>query len=50
MESEGTPKYLMNGKLFGVRRRGKARKGWLRDVKDDPRRLRIGKWKEKAQE
>jgi hypothetical protein len=50
MESERTPKYLLNGELFGVRRRGRARKRWLQDVKDDLRRMRIGKRKEKGQE
>jgi hypothetical protein len=25
-------------------------KNWLQEVKDDLRRMRIGKWKEKAQE
>jgi hypothetical protein len=50
MGSERTPKCLSNGEFFGVRRRGRPRKRWLRDVKDDLRRMRIGKWKEKAQE
>jgi hypothetical protein len=50
MDSERTPKCLLNGELFGVRRRGRPRKRWLQDVKDDLRRMRIGKWKEKAQE
>jgi hypothetical protein len=50
MESERTPKCLLNGEHFGVRRRGRPRKRWLQDVKDDLRRRRIGKWKEKAQE
>jgi hypothetical protein len=50
MENERTPKCLLNGELFGVRRKGRPRKRWLRDVKDDLRRMRIGKWKEKAQE
>jgi hypothetical protein len=49
-ESERTPKCLLNGELFGVRRKGRPRKRWLQDVKDDRRRMRIGKWKEKAQE
>jgi hypothetical protein len=48
MESERTPKCLLNGELFGVRRRGRPRKRWPQDVKDDLRRMRIGKWKEKA--
>jgi hypothetical protein len=39
-----------NSELFGVRRRGRTKKRWLQDVKDDQRILRIGKWKEKAQE
>jgi hypothetical protein len=50
MENEGTPKYLLNGELFGTRRRGRPWKRWLQDVKDDLRRMMIGKWKEKAQE
>jgi hypothetical protein len=49
-EIERTPKCLLNGELVGVRRRGRPRKRWLQDVKDDLRRMRIGKWKEKAQE
>jgi hypothetical protein len=48
MESERTPKYLLNGEHFGVCRRGKPRKRWLQDVKDDLRRMRIGDRKEKA--
>jgi hypothetical protein len=48
MESERTPKCLLNGELFEVRRRRRPRKRWLQDVKDDLRRMRIGKWKEKA--
>jgi hypothetical protein len=44
IESERTPKYLLNGELFGVRRRGRPRKRWPQDVKDDLRRMRIGKW------
>jgi hypothetical protein len=49
MESERTPKCLLNGELFEVRRRGRPRKRWPQDVKDDlTRRMRIGKWKEKA--
>jgi hypothetical protein len=35
MESQRTPKCLLNGELFGVRRRGRPRKRWLQDVKDD---------------
>jgi hypothetical protein len=50
MESERTPKCLLNGELFGVHRRGKPGKRWLQDVKDGLRRMRIGKWKKKAQE
>jgi hypothetical protein len=50
MESERTPKYLLNDELYGVRRRGRPKKRWLQDVKDDVRRMRIGKCKEKAQE
>jgi hypothetical protein len=50
IESERTPKCLLNGELFGVHRRGRPRKRWLQDVKDDLPRMRIGKWKEKAQE
>jgi hypothetical protein len=49
MESERPPKSVLNGELSGVRRRGTHRKRWLRDVKDGLRRMRIGKWKEKAQ-
>jgi hypothetical protein len=37
IESERTPKYSLNGELFGVRRRGRPRKRWLQDVKDDLR-------------
>jgi hypothetical protein len=40
----------LNGELFGVHRRGRPRKRWLQDVKDDLRRMRIGKWKDNAQE
>jgi hypothetical protein len=36
--------------FFGFRRRGRPRKRWLQDVRDHLRRMRIGKWKEKAQE
>jgi hypothetical protein len=50
MDSERTPKRLLNGELFGVLRRARPRKRWFQDVKDDIRRLKIGKWKEKAQE
>jgi hypothetical protein len=50
MENERTSKCLLNGELFGVRRRKIPRKRWLQDVKDDLRRRRFGKWKEKAQE
>jgi hypothetical protein len=50
MESERTLKCLLNGELFGVRRRGRPRKRWLQDVKDDLRRMRTCKRKEKAQE
>jgi hypothetical protein len=50
MESERTPKCLLNGEFFGVRRRRRPRTRWLRDVKDDLRRMRIDKLKEKAQE
>jgi hypothetical protein len=50
MESERTPKFLLKGELVGVRKRGRTRKRWLQDVKDDLRRMRIGNWKEKAQE
>jgi hypothetical protein len=49
MESDRTPKCLLNGELFGVRRRVRPRKRWFRDVKDGLRRMRVGKWKEKAQ-
>jgi hypothetical protein len=35
MRSERTPKCLLNGELFGVRRRGRPRKRWLQDAKDD---------------
>jgi hypothetical protein len=34
MESEKTPKYLLNAELVGVLRRGRPRKRWLQDVKD----------------
>jgi hypothetical protein len=50
MESERTPKCLLNGELFGVRRRGRPRKRWFQEVKDNLSRMRIGKLKEKAQE
>jgi hypothetical protein len=50
MESERTPKCLLNGELFRVCRKGRPRKRSFQDVKDDLRRMRIGKWKEKAQE
>jgi hypothetical protein len=50
MESERTPKCLLNCELFGAHRRGRPRKRWFQDVKDDLRRMRIGKWEEKAQE
>jgi hypothetical protein len=49
MESRTTPKCLFN-ELFGVRRRGRPRKKWFQDLKDDLKRMRIGKWKRKAQE
>jgi hypothetical protein len=48
MESERTPKCLLSGEFFGDRRRGRPRKRWLQDVKDNLRRMRIGKWKEKS--
>jgi hypothetical protein len=48
MESERTAKCLLNGEFVGRRRRPWKR--WLQDVKDDLRQMRIGKWKEKAQE
>jgi hypothetical protein len=48
LESERNPKCLLNGELFGVHRRGRPRKRWLQDVKDDLRRMRIGKWKERT--
>jgi hypothetical protein len=48
IESKRAPKCLLNDELFGVRKRGRPRKRWLQDVKDDRRRMRIGKWKEKA--
>jgi hypothetical protein len=50
MESERALICLLNGELLGVRRRGRPRKMWFRDVKNDLRRIRIDKWKEKAQE
>jgi hypothetical protein len=50
VESERSPKCLLNGELFRVCRRGRLRKRWLQDVKDDLRRMRTGEWKEKAQE
>jgi hypothetical protein len=50
MESDRTPKCLLNCELFEVCRRGRPRKRWFQVVKDDLRRMRIGKWKEKAQE
>jgi hypothetical protein len=50
MESERTPKCLLNGELFGVCRSGSPRKRWLQDANDDLRQMSIGKWKEKAQE
>jgi hypothetical protein len=37
MESGRTPKGLLNGELFGVRRGGRARKRWFQGVKDDLR-------------
>jgi hypothetical protein len=37
MESERTPKCLLSSELFGVSRRGRPRKRWLQDVKDDLR-------------
>jgi hypothetical protein len=37
METERTPKYLLKSELFGVRRRGRPRKRWLQDVKDNLR-------------
>jgi hypothetical protein len=43
MESERTPKCFLNGELFGVRRRGRPRKRWVQDVKNDLRSMRIGK-------
>jgi hypothetical protein len=43
MESERTPKCLLNGELFGVHRRGRPRKRRLQDVKDDLRQMRIDK-------
>jgi hypothetical protein len=46
MESERTPKCLLKGEILGVLRKGRPRK---RYVKDDLRRIRISKWKEKAQ-
>jgi hypothetical protein len=50
MESERTPKWLLNSELFGVHSSGRPRKRWLQDVKDGQRQMRTGKWKEKAQE
>jgi hypothetical protein len=35
MDSERTPKYLLNGELFGVCGRGRPRKMWVQDLKDD---------------
>jgi hypothetical protein len=40
MESERTLKCLLNGELFGVHRRGRPRKRWFQDVKDDLQRMR----------
>jgi hypothetical protein len=37
MESERSPKCLLNSELFGVHRRGRTRKRWFQDVKDDLR-------------
>jgi hypothetical protein len=44
MENKQTLKYLLNGELFGVCRRGRPRKRWFQNVKDAIRRMRIGKW------
>jgi hypothetical protein len=44
MESERIPKSLLNSELCGVRRRGRPRKNWFQDVKDDLRGMRTGKW------
>jgi hypothetical protein len=46
MESERTPKCLLNGELF----ESVEGEDLLQDVKDDLRRMRIGKWKENTQE
>jgi hypothetical protein len=37
MKSERTPKFLLNGDIFGIRRRGRPRKWWFQDVKNDLR-------------
>jgi hypothetical protein len=34
MESERTPKCLLNGEILEVRRRGKPRKRWLQNIKE----------------
>jgi hypothetical protein len=35
MESERTLKCLLIGELLGIHRRGRPRKRWFQDVKDD---------------
>ena len=40
----------LNAEFIGVQRKGKSRMRWLRDVKDDLKQMRMGGWREKAQE
>lgn len=50
METGRTPKKLLTGEIIGVRRRGRPRTRWFQDVTADLRKMRIVRWKEKAQD
>jgi hypothetical protein len=48
MDETAMPKRVLNGKLYAKRRIGRPRIRWMDDVTDDPRRMGIRRWTEKA--
>ena len=48
MSEERMLKMILNAKIDSERRRGRARKRWIDDLKNDLRNLSIRNWKGKA--
>jgi hypothetical protein len=50
MEDNATPKRMLKGRLYSIRRKGRPRMRWLEYIESDLKKMEVKGWKEKMRD